>query len=162
MAVITRSSSPSLAARLAATLQRHGIHYGWLVVGVIFLALLGSAGVRSMPGVLIQPFEGEFGWDRASITLAVSISLLMFGLMGPIAGRVMDRAGPRTVALFAVGLLLLGALGTTVMTQVWQLDLLWGFVVGAGAGSMRMVLVASVANRWFDERRGLVTGLLGT
>jgi hypothetical protein len=51
MAVLTRLSAPSLSARLAAALQRHGVHYGWLVVGVTFVTLLGSAGVRSMPGV---------------------------------------------------------------------------------------------------------------
>jgi MFS family permease len=148
--------------RLAHGLARHGIHYGWVVVAAMFLTLLTSAGMRSMPGVLIMPLEAEFGWDRASITLAVSINLLLFGMSGPLVGRWMDRKGPRQVALCAATLLALGALGTTMMTQVWQLDLLWGFVVGAGAGGLAMVMVASVVNRWFVERRGLVTGILGT
>ncbi len=148
--------------RLAHGLARQGIHYGWVVVAAMFLTLLTSAGMRSMPGVLIMPLEAEFGWDRASITLAVSINLLLFGMSGPLVGRWMDRKGPRQVALCAATLLALGALGTTMMTQVWQLDLLWGFVVGAGAGGLAMVMVASVVNRWFVERRGLVTGILGT
>ncbi len=148
--------------RLAATLARHGIHYGWLVVAVTFLTLLASAAMRSMPGVLIQPLEAEFGWSRASITFAVSINLLLFGLSGPLVGRWMDRSGPRVVVLTSVTLMALGALGTTLMTQLWQLDLFWGLIVGAGAGGVAMVLVASVVNRWFLERRGLVTGLLGT
>jgi MFS family permease len=146
--------------RLARTLGRHGIHYAWIIVAVMFVALLISAGMRAMPGVLILPLESEFGWDRASITLAVSINLLLFGMSGPIVGRLMDRQGPRVVAICAVTLMSLGALGTTVMTQVWQLDLLWGFVVGAGAGGMAMVMVASITNRWFVERRGLVAGIL--
>jgi MFS family permease len=118
--------------------------------------------MRSMPGVLIIPFEHEFGWDRASITMAVSINLLLFGFSGPIVGRWMDRKGPRSVALVAVLLLAAGALGTIFMTQVWQLDLFWGFVVGSGAGGLAMVMVASIVSRWFVERRGLVTGILGT
>jgi MFS family permease len=158
MAAVAQGS----AARVAGALGRHGIHYGWLVVAVIFIASLGSTALRSMPGVLIQPFEAEFGWDRASITLAIAINLLMFGLAGPFMGRIMDRSGPRTVALAGVTMMILGALATTVMTQVWQLDLFWGFVVGTGGAGMGAVLTATVANRWFVERRGLAVGILST
>jgi len=158
MAVLAEVS----ATRLAGALGRRGIHYGWLVVAVIFIASLGSAAVRSMPGVLIHPFEAEFGWDRASITLAVAINLLLFGLAGPFVGRIMDRSGPRVVVLSSVTLMALGALATTVMTQVWQLDLFWGIVVGGGGAGMGAVLSATVANRWFIKQRGLATGILGT
>jgi sugar phosphate permease len=158
MAVV--SASPT--TRLASALARWGIHYGWVVVGVIFLSSLGSAALRSMSGVLIHPFEAEFGWDRASITLAAGISLLMFGLAGPFVGRIMDRSSPRTVALTSVSLMALGALATTTVTAVWQLDLYWGVIIGAGGAGMGAVLSATVANRWFIKRRGLASGLLGT
>ncbi len=148
---------------LARLLARRGIHYGWIVVAVTFLAMLTSAAVRSMPGVLIRPLEAEFGWDRASITLAVSINLLLFGISGPVVGRWMDRRGPRGVAISAVLLMAAGLVATTtLMTQNWQLDVFWGLVIGSGAGGVAMVLVATVVNRWFTARRGLVTGLLGT
>jgi MFS family permease len=137
-----------------------GIHYGWLVVGVLCVAMFAASAVRSMPIALILPVETEFGWSRATITVAVSISLLLFGVLGPLVGRLIDRAGPRVVALGAALLLAAGALGTVVMTEVWQLDLLWGFVIGTGSGGMAMVTVAAVVNRWFLERRGLVTGLV--
>jgi len=156
------AAATSPTRRLAAALARRGIHYGWLIVAVIFLSSLGSAALRSMPGVLIRPFEAEFGWDRASITLAVAISLLLFGLAGPIVGRIMDRSGPRMVVLVSVSLMVIGALATTVMTEVWQLDLYWGVVIGAGGAGMGAVLSATVANRWFIERRGLASGILGT
>jgi MFS family permease len=149
-------------SRVASALSRRGIHYGWIIVAVLFVSLLTAAGVRSMPSVLILPLEAEFGWDRAAIGLAVSINLVLFGFSGPIVGRWMDRSGPRVVALSAVTLLTVGALGTTVMTQVWQLDLFWGVIVGSGAGGLAMVMVASAVNRWFVERRGLVSGILGT
>jgi MFS family permease len=148
-------------ARVAATLARRGVHYGWLVAAVTFITMLCAAAVRSMPGVLIRPFEAEFGWDRASIATAVALNLLLFGGMGPFVGRWMDRYGPRRVAIGAVTLLMLGALATTTMTTVWQLDLYWGLIVGMGAGGVAMVLVGSVVNRWFDQRRGLITGVLG-
>src|SRR5688572_11649126 len=158
MAVATASP----ATRLAAALARRGIHYGWLIVAVIFLSSLGSAALRSMPGVLVRPFEAEFGWDRGSIMLAVAIGLLLFGAGGPIVGRIMDRSGPRTVVLVSVVLMAAGALATTAMTEVWQLDLYWGVLVGAGGAGMGAVLSATVANRWFVERRGLASGILGT
>ena len=46
------------------------------------------------------------------------------------------------------------------MTAEWQFFLLWGVLVGAGTGVTAMVLAAVVATRWFDERRGLVMGML--
>src|SRR4051794_7865759 len=138
-------------------------HYGWIVVAVTFVAMLCAAAVRSMPGVLILPLEAEFGWDRASITLAISINLLLFGISGPIVGRWMDRYGPRRVAMGATLLIAAGLIATTsLMSQTWQLDLFWGLVIGTGAGGIAMVMVVTVVNRWFDKRRGLVTGLLGT
>ncbi|HLH23922.1 MAG TPA: MFS transporter [Chloroflexota bacterium] len=147
--------------RLAAGLARRGIHYGWLVAAVTFLTMLSAAAIRSMPGVLMLSFEREFHWDRAVIGIAIALNLLLYGCMGPVVGYMMDRYGPRLVAISAITLLALGALATTTMTQIWQLDVYWGFVVGAGAGGVGMVLVGSVVNRWFDKRRGTLTGVLG-
>src|SRR5579859_3891922 len=65
------------------------LHYGWIVVGVTFLTLLAAAGIRSTPGVLIVPLEQEFGWSRATISLAVAINLLLYGLCGPFAAALM-------------------------------------------------------------------------
>ena len=81
-------------------------YYGWVVVAVVFLALLVSAGVRAAPAVLINPLEGELGWSRATISFAVSIGLLLYGLSGPVAGWLMDRFGPKRVVVF--GLVVIG------------------------------------------------------
>ena len=137
------------------------LHYAWVVLGVTFVCLLTAAAVRSVPGIIVRPLEAEFGWSRAAIALAVSINLILYGLAGPLLGRLMDRVGPRAVATGAFALLGLGAAGTLFMTKVWQLQLLWGLVVGAGSGGASMVMGATVANRWFDQRRGLALGILG-
>ena len=157
MAVIP---TPSMAP-VAAALARRGIHYAWLVAAVTFAALMVSAAIRALPGVLILPFEAEFGWHRDWITVGVAINILLYGMSGPVVGRWMDTKGPRVVTLTSVALLLLGGFGTLTITQVWQFDLYWGLLVGAGAGGIAMVLVASVVSRWFDARRGMVTGILG-
>jgi MFS family permease len=147
--------------RLAAGLARHGVHYGWIVAAVTFITMLSAAAIRSMPGVLMLSFEREFHWDRAAIGAAIALNLFLYGCMGPVVGYCMDRYGPRLVAISAVSLLMIGACATTTMTQLWQLDLYWGMVVGMGAGGVAMVLVGSVVNRWFDRRRGILTGVLG-
>lgn len=137
------------------------LHYAWVVLGVTFVTLLTAAAVRSLPGILTHSLEAEFGWNRATIGLAVSINVLLFGLVGPLVGRVMDRVGPRAVASAATLLIALGAAGTLGMTQPWHMDLLWGIVVGIGSGGATMVMGSTVANRWFSRHRGLALGILG-
>jgi sugar phosphate permease len=135
-------------------------HYGWIVVGVTCLALLTGAGVRSTPGILIVPLETEFGWSRATIALAVSINLILYGCIGPFAAAIMDRFGIRRSVLCALALLAVGVSSTALMRESWQLILVWGFLVGSATGFLATVLAATVAARWFTARRGLVTGVL--
>ena len=135
-------------------------HYGWVVVGVTFLTLLIGAGVRSAPGVLLVPLETEFAWSRGTISFAIAVSLLLYGFAGPFSASFMERFGIRRTMLAALSLLAAGVALTTLMRESWQLIVLWGLVVGAGAGVIANVLGAVVAARWFTARRGLVVGLL--
>ena len=141
-------------------LARGRLHYGWIIAAVTFVTLISAAGIRSTPGVLIIPLEKEFGWSRALISAALSVNLLLYGLMGPFAAAFMDRFGVRRVMVISLGLLAAGVGLTTTMHTSWQLVLLWGVVVGLGTGSTALVLGAYIANRWFVERRGLVMGVL--
>ena len=136
------------------------IHYGWVVFGVTFITLVAAAGFRSTPGVLIEPLEEEFGWSKATIGAAASVNLVLFGLIGPFAAALMGRFGLRRVVISALVIIAAGALATTQMNAAWQLILLWGFVVGTGAGCLAIVFAATVASRWFVARRGFVTGAL--
>src|SRR5437660_4945361 len=137
-------------------------YYGWLILALCFLTTLTSAGVRSSPSVLIHPLEAEFGWSRALIASAVSMNLLLFGIAAPISGWLIDRFGPRKVMLASLTLLILGVSGTMTMNQFWQFFLVWGVIVGLGAGGVGSVLTATVGNRWFFVKRGLVLGILGS
>ena len=145
---------------LAATLARRNIHYGWVAVAVTFLTLLVTAAAMGAPGVLIVPLEQEFGWSDAQISSALALRIVLFGLFGPFAAAFMNRFGVRRVIMVAMGLIAAGLLASMAMTQVWQLILLWGVVVGVGTGLTAMVLAATVATRWFNHRRGLVMGML--
>ena len=136
------------------------VHYAWVVFGVTFLTLVAGAGIRSTPGVLIVPLEQEFHWNRATISVAVTVNLVLFGLCGPFAAALMDRFGVRRVVVTALAAIGTGAGLTVFIREPWQLYLLWGVVVGTGAGAMATVLAATVATRWFAARRGLVVGVL--
>jgi predicted MFS family arabinose efflux permease len=136
------------------------VHYAWVVVAVGFVALVMSAGFRSTAGVLLIPLHDEFGWSHETIGLAVSLNLLCFGLGAPFAAAFVERFGMRRVVAVALGVIAVSSLLTLGMTEPWQLFLLWGVVNGTATGAVSVPLAAIIANRWFVERRGLVTGVL--
>jgi MFS family permease len=135
-------------------------HPAWLALAVTFLVLLSAAAVRATPGVLFLPLEQEFHWSRSTVSLAVSVNILLYGLVGPFAGALMQQLGVRRTTVIALMLLAGGVSLATLVTQPWQLVLLWGVVVGSGSGMAALVLGATVVNRWFVERRGLAMGIL--
>ncbi|MDT0220889.1 MFS transporter [Gordonia sp. AC31] len=136
------------------------VHPAWWVAGVAFLALMGAAGFRAAPGALMVPLHHEFGWSTSVMSLAVGLNLLLYGLTAPFAAALMDRFGIRQVVATALVLVAVGAGGSTLMSASWQLLVFWGLLIGLGTGSMALVFAATIANRWFVRRRGLVMGIL--
>ncbi|TDV37541.1 MFS transporter [Actinophytocola oryzae] len=139
---------------------RTRFHWAWLVAGTAFITLIGAAGFRAVPSVLIDPLHDEFGWSRATISAAVSINLVLFGVISPFAAALMDTLGMRRVVSGALVLVAAGSGLTVFMNASWQLLLCWGVLVGVGTGSMSMAFVATVTGRWFVRHRGLVSGIL--
>ncbi|CAB3759549.1 MFS transporter [Paraburkholderia humisilvae] len=135
-------------------------HYGWLAVAVVFLVLLSAAGTRATPSVMMVPLEHEFGWSRAMISLAISVNIALYGLMGPFAAAAMQRFGVRPTLLTALTVMAGGVALSSMMTAPWQMVLVWGVMVGGSTGVAALTLSATVVNRWFTARRGLVMGIL--
>lgn len=135
-------------------------HYAWVVAAVTFATILIVAGVRSSSGMLVVPLENEFGWSRATISFAIGISIFLHGAMGPFSASFMNRYGVRRMMLFALAMIGTGVAITPYMTQSWQFVVLFGFLVGGGAGALANVLAVTIAARWFTQHRGLVTGLM--
>ena len=125
-----------------------------------FLALVGAAGFRAAPGVLMVPLQQEFGWSTTVLSAAVSINLVLFGLTAPFAAALMERFGVRAVTAVALGLIGAGSALTVLVNQSWQILLTWGLLIGLGTGSMALVFAATIANTWFAKSRGLVIGIL--
>ena len=149
-----------ISSMLVGGLRRRDIHYGWVVVGVTFLTMLVTAGALGAPGILMVPLEKEFGWDTAEISSAMALRFVLFGLMAPFAAVFLNRLGVRRMAIIALGTIIFGLAVSLFMREVWQLVALWGVLLGVGSGLTAMVLGATVATRWFAQRRGLVMGFL--
>jgi sugar phosphate permease len=132
----------------------------WAVAATAFVALACAAGFRSAPGVLIDPLHMEFGWSHSEISSAVSVNLVLYGVISPFAAALMERFGMRRVVTAGLLLVAVGS-GLTVFVETpWQLVLLWGVCIGVGTGATALAFVATVTGRWFVRHRGLVSGVL--
>nr|WP_233360559.1 MFS transporter [Streptomyces sp. SID685] len=151
---------PTQAAPPDPRPARTRLHRAWFVAAVTFVTITGAAAFRSLPSLLIDPLHQEFGWSHGTIGAAVSLNLALYGVTAPFAAALMDRFGIRRVVAVALTVIAIGSGLTVWMTAAWQLWLCWGLLVGLGTGSMALAFAATVTNRWFTARRGLVTGIL--
>ncbi|HEV2158174.1 MFS transporter [Bradyrhizobium sp.] len=151
---------PQPSVQSPASRRPFGQNYAFVVVAVIFLALLAAAGLRSTPGVLMLPLQKTFGWDVSVISSSAAIGIFLYGLAGPFAAAVMQRFGIRRTVLGALALMSASTAASYFMTAPWQLFMTWGLLSGIGSGAVANVLGATIVNRWFTTNRGLVMGLL--
>ena len=152
-------AQPMIAQTTAHVLTRRGIHYAWVVAVVTFLAMLTTSAALGLPGAMLQPLSKEFGWTTDQLSSVFAVRFALFGLLGPFAAIFMARYGLRRVMVSAAALIAVAMGLATGVSQLWQLFLLWGVVLGCGTGLTALVLGAMVANRWFTTNRGLIVGL---
>ena len=138
------------------------MHYGWVVLGVMFCAMLAGVGVRAAPGVMIVPLERAFGWNVSTISGAISLNIILMGLTGPFLTGLMEVIGLKRTILGCMVVLMSGTGLSYFMTEPWQLFVTWGLMVGIGAGAGAVGMAAAVANRWFVQRTSFAMGLLSS
>ena len=114
--------------------MRSRVHYAWVVLGVLVVIMIAAGGLRSTFGVFIKPMEAEFGWTRTSLSIAAALSLLVFGAVAPLAGRMADLWGARAVFTASLGLMGIGALLSAFVAQVWHVYIASGLLMALGAG----------------------------
>src|SRR5450755_1275737 len=148
------------AQALSGLLGRRGIHYAWVIAAVTFFAMLTTSAALGLPGAMLKPLSKEFGWTTDQLSSVFAVRFALFGLLGPFAAVFIGRYGLRRVMMAAAAFVATAMVLATQITQLWQLFILWGLVLGCGTGLTALVLGAMVANRWFTARRGLVVGLL--
>lgn len=141
--------------------MRRPIFYGWIVVAVTAVVVLATAGVRSAPGAFIVTMTQEPGWSTSAVSFAAAAGLVVFGLAGPLSGWLMGRVGVRAVVVASLVITGLALLATSLVREIWELTFTFGLISGLGTGLVASVLGPTIATRWFVQRRGLVTGILG-
>jgi MFS family permease len=148
--------TPTWLVRLSAG----RLHYAWVVLALVFVSMLAGVSVRAAPGVMIGPLRRAFGWDVSTISAAISVNIMLMGLIGPFIAGLMQSLGLKRTMILALLVLMTGTGLSIFMTAPWQLFLTWGVMVGIGAGAGAVGFAGAVANRWFLKRTGFAAGLL--
>jgi MFS transporter, OFA family, oxalate/formate antiporter len=133
--------------------------YGYVIIASIFFIQMVMVGPRISYGVFIKPLTDEFGWSRALISGAYSISAIVLGLSGVVMGWFNDRVGPRIVVIICGILTGSGLMLMYFMHSTWQLYLFYSIIFGLGMGGLISPQMSTVT-RWFISRRNIMLGLL--
>lgn len=149
-------SGPSPLMRSAGSPSSLGLLAGTFVV------LFGAGGFRQSYGIFIYPWEQSLGADRGQVALVAAVFLLMFGVVQPLAGRMIDVHGPRWVVPGAILLAAAGCLAGSRVTALWQLAIVYGIGAAVGFGALSNAPMNSIVARHFESRRGLALGLCST
>ncbi len=133
--------------------------YGYNIVAAGFTIQAVCIGALFAYGVFFKEIQAEFGWSRATISGASSLALLMMGAAGVLAGRLNDRIGPRILIAVSAVFLGLGYLLLSRIQSPWQLYVVFGILAGIGFSTHDVITLSTVA-RWFDKRRGAMSGIV--
>lgn len=136
-------------------------YYGWVVVGVGFLAGFVGFGFVYSYGVFFKPLSAEFGWSRSVIAGAFSVYAVLHNLLAFVAGRAVDKIGPRPI--LAIAGISLGS-SMIVMSRVdsiWELYVYFGILFSIGLACIYSPVMATVS-RWFAAKRGFAAGITAT
>lgn len=110
-------------------------------------------------GLFFKVFEDEYGWSRTLLSACSALAFFMMGALAIVGGRLNDRFGPRPV-LATTGLLYgIGFALISQVTEPWQLFLIFGTFIGLGMSTHDVVTLSTIA-RWFDRRRGMMSGVV--
>lgn len=132
--------------------------YGYVVVALAFLIMAIMGGTIYTFGIFFKPLAGDFGWSSAATSGAFSLQMVIHGLFYIVTGRLNDRFGPRLVVSACCLLLGAGYLLMSQISDIWQLYLFYGVVIGIGMSGAFVPLGSTVA-RWFVKRKGAMIGI---
>jgi MFS family permease len=140
--------------------QQSELPYAWVIVALAFLTSAVAMAIRSTIGLLVKPWENEFGWDRAAVSLTASFGFLAFGLAQPFVGRWADRYGPRLVYLGSLLLLGLSSIIMGFVQNLWQVYLVFGVSLMISVAGTTNVTAGVAINRWIRQKKALAVAVV--
>jgi MFS transporter, OFA family, oxalate/formate antiporter len=138
--------------------QRPRIFYGYIIVALCYILSMIIWGGYNSFGVFFSSLLDEFHWTRASTSAAFSLCTLISGVAAILVGNLVDKYGPRALMTACSLLLGLGYIGLSRINSVWQLDLVYGVIIGIGLSGFWIPVLSTIA-RWFSRKRGLMLGI---
>jgi MFS family permease len=133
--------------------------YGWVIVGINLVSMTLIYGIRHSFSVFFPPILDEFGWARGSTAMMLSLNILIYGFVAPVAGSLGDRWKPRKVMPIGLTILCLATAGCAFAHKLWHFYLLFGILAPVGTALSGWPLLGPALANWFAKRRGLVLGL---
>lgn len=158
-----RRSSPLIAEQAPESqpglAEGKGDSYGWVIVAVLAVTMTIASGARFLFGVVLKPVSEQFGWDRAQLTGAVMASMIVISICQPLVGILVDRIGPKKILVAGLLLLGLALIPLSMVTELWQIYLVYGLVMPLGLAAASPVLSTAIVGRWFQAKRGLAMSI---
>ena len=135
--------------------QERAAPYSWIVVAVLAVTLTIASGGRFLFGVVLKPVSEEFGWNRAQLTGAVMLAMIVLSICQPLVGILVDRIGAKKILIGGIALLGVSLIPLSFATSLWQIYVLYGVLTSFGLAAASPVLATSIVGRWFTQNRGL-------
>ena len=132
----------------------------WLLLAAAFGTFSVGAGFMHAYTVFLVTFIEDFGWSRAEVSLAYSVSQIVNGVSSPVVGWLVDRLGPRRLILIGGAVLTVGLLASAWATQLWHIVVLYGIVMTLGANCLGLVVFVPLLSRYFVRNRGMAVSVV--
>jgi MFS family permease len=141
--------------------QKQRIFYGWWIVLACFFILVVAYGTRYYSfGVFFKPMMKEFGWTRATTSMAFTLSTILYGIACPIIGTVVDRFGSRIVIIIGAFLGGAGFASIYFTNSIFQLYIFYSLLMSCGIACTALVPNNAVIANWFTKKRSTATGIV--
>lgn len=135
--------------------------YGWIaLLGAMLVYFSGCGTLFYSYGVFVPEMVDDLNWSMGAAQGVTAVFLLVHGIPGPLIGWSIARFGSRKNIIAGNLLAAAGLAGMSVVTELWQAYLFYGVMVGIGEGLGLFVACTTVANNWFERRKGLALALV--
>ncbi|MBM4432838.1 MAG: MFS transporter [Chloroflexi bacterium] len=141
--------------------KKRRFFYGYVVVAAGFVVMAIVWGTAQTFGVFFKPMLSDFGWTRAAISGAASLSIALYAVVSIVVGKLTERFSPRLLVSVCGAAMGIGYILMSQVNAIWQVYLAYGVLVGVGTGGSFVPSATAIA-RWFVKRRGLMTGIFAS